>query len=128
MIRMHAMAAAVGMFCCMMAALAGPAQAMQFHRVLLADNNLAIIGVGEIVDGDAARLMSLIRDMMVAAPSDHIMGFMLDSPGGQLAEGVKLATMIQSGPTPRCGGSWCHMCLGPLSPFVRCRIKSDRRA
>ena len=40
MIRMRAMAAVVGMFCCMMAALAGPAQAMQFHRVLLADNNV----------------------------------------------------------------------------------------
>ena len=44
--------------------------------------------------------MSLIRDMMVAAPSDHIMGFMLDSPGGQLAEGVKLATMIQAAQLP----------------------------
>ncbi len=96
MIRMHAMAAAVGMFCCMMATLADPTHAMQFHQVPLSGDKVGISGMGEIVDGDVTRLMSLMREMTIDAPSAHIVAIMLDSPGGQLSEGAKLADIIQS--------------------------------
>ena len=98
MIRMHAMAAAVGMFCCMMATLADPTHAMQFHQVPLSGDKVGISGMGEIVDGDVTRLMSLMREMTIDAPSAHIVAIMLDSPGGQLSEGAKLADIIPERP------------------------------
>ncbi len=78
--------AAIGMYC-------GQAGAMQFSAIPLDDSGKVLIAaVGEIVPGDLDRLAAYVGTLPAA---DRIVGFALDSPGGNVVEASKIADAIR---------------------------------
>ena len=70
-----------------------PARAMDFFTVKLDDGQLLVVAQGEIKEGDDKRL----HDFVAALPAGtKLYAIGLDSPGGNLREGVYLANSIHS--------------------------------
>ncbi len=70
-----------------------PARAMDFFAVDTGDGRLLLVAQGEIKDGDDKRL----HDLVAALPAQSkLFAVGLDSPGGNLREGVYLAKSIHS--------------------------------
>lgn len=69
------------------------AMAMQFAPVQIAPDRLVLGGRGPIVPGDADRLE---RALAALPRGQRLMGLALDSPGGSVLEGEKLATLIRA--------------------------------
>jgi hypothetical protein len=69
-----------------------PAQAMQFDPVTISASAIAISGRGEIVGGDTARLGKVLA---AVPPGKRLLGLSLDSPGGMVVEGERLAHLIR---------------------------------
>ena len=66
-----------------------PVDAMQYSAVPLDEpNKIVVTAVGEIVPGDFARLAKLLQSL---SSGMRVLGFSLDSPGGNLLEAEKLA-------------------------------------
>lgn len=59
------------------------------------DGQTVIVLRGDIVDGDSARLLDAIR--AANAAGRRVSGVRLDSPGGSLVEGMRLATALRDG-------------------------------
>jgi len=70
-----------------------PAQAMQFEPVTISASAVAISGRGEIVGGDTARLG---KALAAVPPGKRLLGLSLDSPGGMVVEGERLAHLIRA--------------------------------
>jgi hypothetical protein len=71
----------------------GPALAMQFELDNAKDNAVVIVARGEIHQGD----VRLFRQALAEVPPDrHLIGMLVDSPGGNLIEGESLAAQIRS--------------------------------
>ena len=72
---------------------ARPAHALQFVQVEVSPTEILIGVRGPIVDGDAARL----EQTLVAVPTlRRLLGLAVDSPGGSVVEGERLATLIRA--------------------------------
>lgn len=74
-----------------LAGAAAPAAAMQFHQVGNDADLVQINGWGEIIQGDADRL----RAALAAVGAGRSIALVLDSPGGSVVEGERLAHMIR---------------------------------
>jgi hypothetical protein len=70
-----------------------PACAMQFEQKVLSATEVVIIGRGQIVPGDAARLAKAVA---AVAPGKRLLILALDSPGGTVLEGERLAHLIRA--------------------------------
>jgi hypothetical protein len=70
---------------------------MQFNSLPPScEGNVAITAIGEIVDGDTDRLRALVQKLSATLPpAGELNAVFLDSPGGKLAEGERLAGAIQ---------------------------------
>ena len=78
--------AAIGMYC-------GQAYGMQFTAIPLDEpGKVLIAAVGEIIPGDLDRLAAYVGTLPAA---DRIVGFALDSPGGNVVEASKIANAIR---------------------------------
>lgn len=67
--------------------------ALQFEQVQVSPSEVMIGGRGPIVRGDATRL----EQLLAALPqSVRLLGLAFDSPGGNVAEGIELATVIRA--------------------------------
>jgi hypothetical protein len=88
---MHRTAILVGMALLLLGA--PRAGAMNFKRLAPHDPKVVIAASGEIVPGDDRKL----HDFVAALPNDvTVVGIILDSPGGNLLEGVRLAATVQN--------------------------------
>jgi hypothetical protein len=83
-----------GLVCLLGVALPGaPARALQFDLVALSPTEVIIDGQGPIVEGDTARL----QQALAAVPqTQRFLALALDSPGGSVAEGEQLASLIHA--------------------------------
>jgi hypothetical protein len=82
-----------GVALAMLAAAPQPARAMDFFTVKTPDGRLLLVAEGEIKEGDDRRL----HDFVAALPAQtRLFAIGLDSPGGNLREGVYLADSIHS--------------------------------
>jgi hypothetical protein len=75
----------------MLLAIAGQSHAMQFQRIPLDDNDVLIMARGPIISGDFERLRLYASGL---APTDHVLGLAVDSPGGSVLEAEKIAQAI----------------------------------
>lgn len=73
--------------------LAGPAHGLQFEQVPTSAGELMLGARGPIVKGDAARLE---RALAAVPPGRRLLALALDSPGGSVVEGEKLAHAIRA--------------------------------
>ena len=71
--------------------LAGTAHGATFQRVPDSTGNVYIRIVGELMIGDLVRMGEWTKTMPA---NDQIIGFMFNSPGGNILEGARFATMI----------------------------------
>jgi hypothetical protein len=67
------------------------ASALQYQRVPLDPPLIGVAATGPIVPGDFDRLDAFIRTL---PQTDHILGFFIDSPGGNILEAEKIALLI----------------------------------
>ena len=72
---------------------AARSHALQFERLPIRGDQVAVVLRGPIVGGDAERLGLFLRAM---APSDRIAALFLDSPGGSVLEAERIANFIAS--------------------------------
>ncbi len=78
---------------CLAAAAAGaPARAMQFGQEPAGGGALFLTARGQIVAGDYARFAA---DIARVAPGQRVLALALDSPGGSVAEAVRLSDLIR---------------------------------
>ena len=70
-----------------------PAHSMQFQRVAAGDNDVLIHSRGPIVAGDLDRLQAALGMLLT---TDKLIGLVLDSPGGSIAEAEKVAGFIST--------------------------------
>jgi hypothetical protein len=71
--------------------------AMQFRQEISGDGDLFLTGRGEIHQGD----LSSLREVLARVPTGkHVIALLLDSPGGNLIEGEKLAEQIHDSSLP----------------------------
>jgi hypothetical protein len=76
---------------CALLICAPDARALQY-RDISKQSRIAILARGPIIAGDSTRLIEFVQ----ALPSnDHIVGFIIDSPGGNVFEAEKLAGLIE---------------------------------
>lgn len=76
---------------------ARPVHAMQFEQVQISSTEVILGGRGPIVKGDTARL----EQALAAVPQGkRLLALAVDSPGGLVAEGEQLATLIRSRKVP----------------------------
>jgi hypothetical protein len=75
---------------CALLICAPDARALQY-RDISKQSRIAILARGPIIAGDFSRLIEFIRTI---PQTDRIMGFIIDSPGGNVLEAEKLADMI----------------------------------
>ena len=80
-------------FACVVAA-CWPASAADLTTTLSRENRTIILLNGELADGDAGRLRDTIRGS--ASSGRPVSGIRLNSPGGNIREGVRLAGVILS--------------------------------
>ena len=80
-------------FACLAAA-CWPASAADLTTTLSRENRTIALLNGELVDGDASRLRDLIRGSN--SSGRPVSGIRLNSPGGSMREGVRLAGVIQN--------------------------------
>ena len=80
-------------FACVVAA-CWPASAADLTTTLSRENRTIILLNGEFADGDASRLRDTIRGSI--SSGRPVSGLRLNSPGGSLLEGVRLAGVIQN--------------------------------
>jgi hypothetical protein len=80
-------------FACVVAA-SWPASAADLTTTLSRENKTIVLLNGEIAEGDAARLRDTLRG--ATSSGKPVSGIRLNSPGGSLLEGVRLAGVIQS--------------------------------
>jgi hypothetical protein len=78
-------------FACLVAA-CWPAWAADLATTLSRENRTIVLLNGELADGDASRLRDIIRESTSSARP--VSGIRLNSPGGNLREGVRLAGVI----------------------------------
>ena len=83
----HLLTAASGALLCFTSA---GASALQYQRVPLDARMIGIGATGAIVPGDFDRLRAFIGKL----PQTRILGFFIDSPGGNIFEAEKIATFI----------------------------------
>ena len=76
-----------------LALFAPPARALQFEQVQVSPTEVVIGGRGPIVDGDAARLEQALE---AVPPLQRLLALALDSPGGNVLEGERLADVIRA--------------------------------
>lgn len=67
-----------------------PALAMDFARLSTGPHQFVIASKGEILEGDALKLTGFLE----AVQGDQLVGYALDSPGGNVVEAEKMATII----------------------------------
>jgi hypothetical protein len=72
---------------------APPAHALQFVQVEASPTEILIGVRGPIVDGDVARLEQVLA---AVPPLRRLLGLAVDSPGGSVVEGERLATLIRA--------------------------------
>ncbi len=80
-------------FACVVAA-CWPASAADLTTTLSRENRTIALLSGELADGDASRLRDTIRGSV--SSGRPVSGIRLNSPGGSLLEGVRLAGVIQN--------------------------------
>jgi len=80
-------------FACVVAA-CWPASAADLTTTLSRENRTIVLLNGEFADGDAGRLRDIIRGSI--SSGRPVSGIRLNSPGGSLLEGVRLAGVIQN--------------------------------
>jgi hypothetical protein len=78
-------------FACLVAA-CWPAWAADLATTLSRENRTIVLLNGELADGDASRFRDIIRES--ASSGRPVSGIRLNSPGGDLREGVRLAGVI----------------------------------
>jgi hypothetical protein len=71
-----------------------PASAADLTTTLSRENKTIVLLNGELADGDAGRLRDIIRGS--ASSGRPVSGIRLNSPGGSLVEGARLAAVIQN--------------------------------
>jgi hypothetical protein len=71
--------------------LAAPAMAMQFETLARDDGSYAILATGPVVSGDMGRLLAAAKSIPGGATISLIT---LDSPGGDVGEGLRMAQVI----------------------------------
>ena len=82
-------------------ALASPSfAAMQFTAVPVASGRFVLDMAGEISPGDTAAAANFVKQHMITAPGDRLIGYQLYSPGGQVLEAELMAAAIKKSNLP----------------------------
>ena len=80
-------------FACVVAS-CWPVSAADLTTTLSRENRTIVLLNGELADGDAGRLRDIVRGSV--SSGRPVSGIRLNSPGGSLVEGVRLAGVIQN--------------------------------
>ena len=69
-----------------------PAAAMQFSIAPVQGDSIVIRATGPIISGDMERLAAFMRSL---PESDRVLGYAMDSPGGEVVEAEKFADVVR---------------------------------
>lgn len=90
--------------------------ALQYRRVAFDPPLVGITAIGPIVPGDFDRLDAFVKEL---SPSDRILGFFVDSPGGNIFEAEKNCRFHQQNFSSGHCPEWKPMCVSVLSSVCR---------
>jgi hypothetical protein len=82
---------------CLATSAARDAEALQYQRVPLDPPSVIISVRGPIISGDYERFRTFVQTMSQVTPStDRVLGFSLDSPGGNIFEAENIAIAVRN--------------------------------